>query len=103
MRIERMIDAAAVQGPVAWSGPTFTGFGNAAVKLRWTDKPFVWHRNRGREFFMVLEGTVTMQTRIGEKIRSNRLEAGQAIILEAGEEHLAVPDGAARILVVENE
>ena len=96
-----MIDTRCVDGPVAWSGPTFTGFGGAAVKLRWIDRPFRWHRNDGREFFLVLAGAVEMRTRRHGHVASLLLEEGQAVIIEAGEEHVAHPQGPSRVLVVE--
>ncbi|TFI59852.1 cupin domain-containing protein [Sphingomonas parva] len=95
------IDTNAVDGPVAWRGPNFPGFGGAAVKLRWIDTPYRWHRNDDREFFLVLSGCVEMRTRKNGRTSSLLLEAGQAAIIEAGEEHVACPRGAARVLVVE--
>ena len=90
-------------GPVDWSGPTYTGFGEAAVKLRWIEDAYQWHRNDGAEVFLVLDGTVDMHVRKGSngEVKVERLGAGQMLLIEDGEEHIAYPTGPARILVVE--
>ena len=98
-------DAAELSGPVDWSGPTMRGIGNAVAKLRWINSPFRWHRNTGGELFLVLEGAVDMHVRSGPDSEAAvvALAAGQMILIEDGEEHVAYPQGEARILVVEQE
>lgn len=98
-----LIDTELVHGPSAWSGPTYTGFAGAAVKLRWIDKPYQWHRNDGREFFLVLSGSVEMRTRSDGHLTSKLLKAGQAILIEAGDEHVAHPREPSRVLIVESD
>ena len=95
-------DAADLTGPVDWSGPTMS-IGNAAAKLRWINTPFRWHRNTGPELFLVLDGTVDMHVRSGPSAEAEvvALAPGQMILIEDGEEHVAHPNGEARILVVE--
>jgi mannose-6-phosphate isomerase-like protein (cupin superfamily) len=90
-------------GPTDWSGPTFTGFGVAAVKLRWINDAYQWHRNDGAEVFLVLDGAVDMHVRrAGQKDATiERLGPGQLLLVEDGEEHIAHPLGEARVLVVE--
>jgi mannose-6-phosphate isomerase-like protein (cupin superfamily) len=90
-------------GPTDWSGPTFTGFGEAAVKLRWINDAYQWHRNDGAEVFLVLDGAVDMHVRrAGQKDATiERLGPGQLLLVEDGEEHIAYPLGEARVLVVE--
>lgn len=97
----QLINTETLNGPVAWSGPTFAGFAGAAVKLRWIDKPYRWHRNDGREFFMVLSGLVEMKVRKDGGQTSVFLRPGEAILIEMGEEHVAHPRQPSRILVVE--
>jgi mannose-6-phosphate isomerase-like protein (cupin superfamily) len=99
----KMFDTRDLVGPIDWSGPTFGGFANAAVKLRWIDSPFEWHRNDGAEVFVVLDGQVDMHVRrhAGDEPRVVRLGPGQLVVIEDGEEHVAHPRGEARILVVE--
>ncbi|TXC74079.1 cupin [Sphingorhabdus soli] len=98
-------DAASLQGPVDWSGPTLPAIAGAAVKLRWINSPFRWHRNTGAEVFCVLDGEVDMHVRTGPSAKANvvRLGRGQLMLIEDGEEHVAYPLGEARILVIENE
>ena len=90
-------------GPTDWSGPTYTGFGEAAVKLRWVNDAYEWHKNDGPEVFLVLDGAVDMHVRrAGEDvIIVERLLPGQLLVVEDGEEHIAYPLGEARVLVVE--
>jgi mannose-6-phosphate isomerase-like protein (cupin superfamily) len=90
-------------GPTDWSGPTFTGFGEAAVKLRWINAAYEWHRNDGAELFLVLDGAVDMHIkRAGDKEAVvEHLRPGQMLLVEDGEEHIAYPAGEARVLVVE--
>lgn len=101
----KRIDAAALAGPADWSGPTFTGIGGAAVKLRWINSAFRWHRNDGPELFLVLDGTVDMHVRAGDDgpVEEVPLGPGQGVWIEDREEHVAHPRGEARILVVERE
>lgn len=98
----RTFDIRALTGPTDWSGPTYSGFGDASVKLRWIKDAYRWHRNDGPEIFLVLDGTVDMHVRSGDgQSVVQRLSAGKMIFIEGGEEHIAYPCGEARILVVE--
>ena len=98
-------DAADLDGPEDWSGPTMAGIGNATAKLRWINTPFRWHRNTGAELFLVLDGEVDMHVRSGPAADAHVVELtpGQMLLIEDGEEHVAYPKGEARILVVEQE
>ena len=96
------VSAKDLAGPVDWSGPTFPPINNAEAKLRWINRPFRWHRNDGPELFVVLDGVVDMHVRTaqtGETI--TRLSPGEMLLIEEGEEHIAYPQGEARVLVVE--
>ena len=101
MRIHRIDE---LSGPEDWTGPTFA-IGNAAAKLRWINSAYRWHRNEGAELFLVLEGEVDMHVRSspGAAVQVAELKAGSALLIEDGEEHVAYPRGAAKILVVEQE
>ena len=98
-------DAAALAGPTDWSGPTLPPIGNAVAKLRWINTPFRWHRNTGAELFLVLDGAVDMHVRASPEAETDivPLGPGQMVLIEDGEEHVAFPQGEARILVVEQE
>ena len=87
----------------AWTGPHVATIAGAAVKLRWTDRPFRWHRNAGDEVFAVLAGAVDMHVRDAEGERIVVLEAGDLLHIGPGEEHVAHPRGAAAVLVIEGE
>ncbi len=88
----------------AWTGPNVDVIGDAAIKLRWTDRSFSWHRNETSEVFVVLDGTVDMDVRPAPGMEVTRVELrpGDVLHIAAGEEHVAHPRGEARVLVVEH-
>lgn len=86
----------------AWGAERLAVFGNTGVSLHWTDKPYRWHRNTGDEVFVVLDGQVEMKYRMNGEEKSMMLDAGDAVAIGHGEEHVAHPVGEARILVVED-
>jgi hypothetical protein len=77
--------------------------GSTTIRLHWTDKPYKWHINDGPEVFVVLDGQVNMHTRSEGEIVIYNLQAREIFHVEAGDEHVAHPVGAARILVIERE
>lgn len=84
-----------------WGKERLALFGEIGVNVHWTDQPYRWHRNTGREVFVVMDGLVDMHYREDGEERVLRLEEGDALTIEEGEEHVAHPVGEARILVVE--
>lgn len=94
-------DGATFEAEAAWRGPNIVELDKAVVKLRWTDQPFRWHANDGDEVFVVLDGVVDMHVRAAGAERVVTLNAGDILHIRDGEEHVAHPRGAARILVVE--
>jgi mannose-6-phosphate isomerase-like protein (cupin superfamily) len=85
----------------AWGGVPVMSFDDVRVTVHWTDQPYRWHVNRGAEVFAVLDGVVDMRCRVDGAERVIRLEAGDVLGIDDGEEHVAHPVGEARILVVE--
>ena len=85
-----------------WGSEELARFGDIAVKAHWTDQPYRWHANTGREVFMVVDGVVDMHVREGGAEKIITLNAGDALTIEDGEEHIARPRGEARILVIED-
>ncbi|WP_457311413.1 cupin domain-containing protein [Sphingomonas sp. UYAg733] len=88
-------------GTRAWDALTIGRVDDVTVRLHWTDQPYRWHVNDGAEIFVVLDGVVDMHMRddAGETVA--RLNAGDIFCAEPGDEHVAHPVGAARILVIE--
>lgn len=86
----------------AWGAERLALFGSTGVSLHWTDRPYRWHRNTGDEVFVVLDGRVEMRYREDGEEKSLQLEAGDALTIGDGEEHVAHPVGEARILVIED-
>lgn len=100
----RKITAKAFTGARAWEAlPIETITGNTTVRLHWTDQPYQWHINDGPEVFVVLDGVVHMHTRSDGQESVHRLEVGDIFHAQNGDEHVAHPQGAARILVIERE
>ena len=87
----------------AWGARDLAEVEGATVRLHWTDRPYSWHVNDGTEVFVVLDGVVNMHYRVGGEEKAVRLEPGAIFVAELGEEHVARPEGEARILVVERK
>ncbi|USG60475.1 cupin domain-containing protein [Sneathiella marina] len=99
----RVINPKDFIGAKAWDALDIEKIKNASIRLHWTNEPYIWHVNDGPEVFVVLEGAVDMHVRdaSGDKVFS--LQAGDIFHAETGDEHKAVPIGAARILVIETD
>jgi mannose-6-phosphate isomerase-like protein (cupin superfamily) len=97
------LDAKSFVAPKAWGARDIAEIEGASVRLHWADQPYKWHVNDGSEVFVVLDGTVEMHYREGAAERVQRLGPGDIMSAEAGDEHVAHPVGAARILVVEKK
>jgi mannose-6-phosphate isomerase-like protein (cupin superfamily) len=98
-----IIDARAFVADRAWGARDVAEVEGASVRLHWTDAPYHWHRNDGREVFVVLAGAVLMCYRVAGEERVARLEPGQVFVADEGDEHVAHPVGEARILVIEKK
>lgn len=90
-------------GERAWDARDLGEVEGATVRVHWTDKPYRWHVNDGAEVFLALAGAVEMHWRDAAGEHVERLNAGDACFAEPGDEHVAHPQGAARILVVERK
>lgn len=89
-------------GREAWDALDIERLDDATVRLHWTDQPYIWHVNDGPEVFAVMDGEVDMKMRApdGEE-HVERLQPGDIFHAESGDEHVAHPVGAARVLVIE--
>jgi mannose-6-phosphate isomerase-like protein (cupin superfamily) len=86
-----------------WGALPIAKMGDITTKLHWTDQPYKWHVNDGEEVFVVLDGIVVMHYREAGIEKSQRMQAGDIFFAAIGTEHLAHPQGEARILVVERD
>jgi mannose-6-phosphate isomerase-like protein (cupin superfamily) len=86
-----------------WGARDLAEIDGASVRLHWTDQPYKWHVNDGREVFLVLDGEVDMHYREAGVEKVVRLGPTDMFIAEVGDEHVARPVGEARILVVERK
>ena len=89
--------------PRAWGSRAIANFAGTTVKLHWTDAPYQWHINDGQEVFAVMDGTVHMHYREAGVEQMVVLNTGDIFYASVGTEHVAKPQGEARILVVETE
>ena len=96
-------DSRSFRADCAWGALDLAEVEGATVRLHWTDAPYEWHVNDGTEVFAVLDGIVNMRYRAGGEEKTVRLEAGAIFVAQLGEEHVACPEGEARILVVERK
>lgn len=97
----KTIDVSEFTAERAWGAQELARIPDATVRLHWTDQPYIWHVNDGTEVFVVLDGAVDMHVRDEAGEHVTRLTPGWVFVAELGDEHVAHPDGAARILVVE--
>lgn len=96
-------DARSFQADRAWGALDIAEIDGATVRLHWTDQPYKWHINDGAEVFLVLDGAVDMHYRLEGEERTVLLSSGDMFVADAGDEHIAHPQGEARILVVERK
>jgi mannose-6-phosphate isomerase-like protein (cupin superfamily) len=96
-------DAREFRADRAWGARDIAEIDGATVKLHWTDAPYKWHVNSGAEVFLVIDGTVDMHYRVAGEEHSVRLASGDMFVADVGDEHVAHPQGEARILVIERK
>lgn len=87
----------------AWSADDIANLNGTTVRLHWTNQPYKWHINDGEEVFAVMNGIVDMHYRDATGEHIVRLHAGDIFYAGIGTEHIAHPQGEARILVIEKE
>jgi mannose-6-phosphate isomerase-like protein (cupin superfamily) len=98
-----LTDAKSFKAEKAWGARDLATIEGASVRLHWTDKPYIWHTNDGAEFFFVIGGAVDMHYKNDGETVIARLNEGDMFVADIGDEHVAHPDGEARILVVERK
>ncbi|HEX6119572.1 MAG TPA: cupin [Dongiaceae bacterium] len=87
----------------AWDALPIAEIEGASIRLHWTDRPYVWHVNDGAEVFVLLGGIVVMHYRRDGREHRQAMQPGDICHAEAGDEHIAHPEGPARILVIEKK
>ena len=85
----------------AWASLPIANLNGVTVKLHWTDQPYQWHVNDGQEVFAVMDGEVAMHYRLDGQEHVVMLATGDIFYANEGCEHVAHPQGEARVLVVE--
>lgn len=85
----------------AWGAKEIANMQGITTRLHWTDKPYKWHINDGEEVFAVLDGVVEMRYKVDGQESSTLLNTGDIFYASVGTEHVAHPQGEARILVIE--
>ena len=102
--IINIINSLSYTGNKAWDALDIADIEGASIRLHWTDKPYIWHKNDGNEVFVVLDGKINMRYRIDKVEQECILIAGDICFLRQGEEHIASPiGGVARVLVIEKK
>lgn len=96
-----LVQASDFTADTAWAAMDLARIPDATVRLHWTDQPYIWHVNDGTEAFVVLDGVVDMHVRKSDEVTVHELTPGVVFIAEVGDEHVAHPRGAVRVLVVE--
>ncbi|SDT35636.1 Mannose-6-phosphate isomerase, cupin superfamily [Pseudomonas sp. Z003-0.4C(8344-21)] len=99
----KIIRSKAFTAERAWGALDIASMNGITTRLHWTDQPYKWHVNDGEEVFVVLDGQVTMHYREQGEEKQVQLAVGDIFYASVGTEHVAHPQGEARILVIENE
>ena len=87
----------------AWGALDITKIKCISILHHMTDKPYKWHINDGEEVFAVMDGTVEMRYKEDGQEKTVLLHTGDIFYAGIGTEHVAHPQGEARILVIEKE
>jgi mannose-6-phosphate isomerase-like protein (cupin superfamily) len=87
----------------AWGALDIANMNGITTRLHWTDQPYKWHVNDGEEVFVVLDGQVLMHYREQGEEKQVQMGVGDIFHASVGTEHVAHPQGVARILVIESE
>lgn len=88
---------------IAWEALPIANMDGTTIRLHWTDKPYKWHINDGKEVFAVMDGEVDMHYKEDGDIKIIRLKTGDIFYADVGTEHVAHPVGEVRVLVIEKE
>lgn len=99
----KIIRSKSFTGECAWAALDVANMNGITTRLHWTDQPYKWHVNDGQEVFVVLDGSVRMHYRENGVEQDTLLEVGDIFYAAVGTEHVAHPQGVARVLVVESE
>ncbi|MRH02352.1 cupin domain-containing protein [Xanthomonas sontii] len=99
----RVLRAREFTGRRAWQSLPVALLDGIGVRIHWTDQSYVWHVNDGAEVFVVLDGQVQMRWRVQGIEQAALLQAGDVFHAPEGTEHVAHPQGPARVLVVERD
>jgi mannose-6-phosphate isomerase-like protein (cupin superfamily) len=101
MTAMKVIRASTFTADRPWGATDIANMNGITTRLHWTDQPYRWHINDGEEVFAVLQGRVEMRYREAGQEHHVLLEPGDIFYASVGTEHVAHPQGEARILVVE--
>lgn len=99
----KIIHSSEFTAETAWDALTIANFQGTTVKLHWTDQAYIWHINDGQEVLAVMDGMVDMHYKEATEEKVVRLKTGDIFYASIGTEHVAVPVGQARLLVIEKE
>ncbi|CAM4019976.1 cupin domain-containing protein [Pseudoalteromonas byunsanensis] len=99
----KIIRAKEFKAQRAWGALDIANMNGITTRLHWTDEPYKWHINDGEEVFVVLDGCVEMRYKEQGLEKSTLLNVGDIFYASVGTEHVAHPQGEARILVIEVE
>lgn len=91
------------KGDRPWAALDVANMSGITSRIHWTNEPYHWHVNDGEEVFAVLDGCVEMKYRQQGVEKSILLNTGDVFFAEELCEHVAHPQGEARILVIEKE
>lgn len=84
----RIIRSSEFRAECPWGALDIANLNGITVRLHWTDKPYHWHINDGKEVFAVMQGIVEMHYRFDGIEHVAHLQAGD-IFLQTQEPNMS--------------
>ncbi|WP_427813608.1 cupin domain-containing protein [Enterococcus sp. 22-H-5-01] len=85
-----------------WSPKILGDIGDYQVKVAKFENEFTWHHHENEdEFFLVIEGLITIHVKENGKEVEYPLHSGEAMIVPKGVEHMPVSEGISQVLLLE--
>lgn len=86
-----------------WSPRVVAEVDDSYVKIAKVKGEFTWHDHQEDEFFMVLEGQLTIQLKVNSKIESVVLKPGEIYVVPKGVMHNPVAEQECTLMLFEKK
>ncbi len=86
-----------------WSPRVIASVDDSYVKIAKVKGEFTWHDHAEDEFFMVIDGSLTIQIKIDDKQESVKLNQGEIYVVPKGMMHNPVAEDECTLLLFEKK